>query len=112
VSAKLSKKARSEVLDVIWNSLPEEQRARIVATAAMPEDLIDTSDIPEVLDWSGAARGKFYRPIKRQLTLRVDADVVDWFQKQAPKGGYQTAMNRVLREAMLRGRRKRTKGAA
>ena len=73
----------------------------------MPQDQIDTDDVPEVPDWSGAERGKFYRPLKRQLTLRVDADVVDWFQRQAPKGGYQTMMNRVLRAAMLRGRRKR-----
>ena len=111
MSAKHSKKARSEVLAEIWNSLPEEQRARIETVAAMPEDQIDTDDVPEVLDWSGAVRGKFYRPLKRQLTLRVDGDVVDWFQQQAPKGGYQTAMNRVLREAMLRGRRRGAKGA-
>jgi uncharacterized protein (DUF4415 family) len=107
VSAKHSKKARSEVLAAIWNALPAEQRARIEAVAAMPEDQIDTDDMPEVLDLSGAERGKFYRPIKRQLTLRVDADVVDWFQRQAPRGGYQTEMNRVLRAAMMRGRRKR-----
>ena len=107
MNSKLSKKARSEVLAAIWNALPVEQRARIEAVAAMPEDQIETGDIPEVRDWSGAVCGKFYRPLKRQLTLRVDADVVDWFQRQAPKGGYQTEMNRVLREAMLRGRRKR-----
>jgi uncharacterized protein (DUF4415 family) len=107
VNAKLSKKARSEVLAAMWKVLPAEQRARIEAVAAMAEDQIDTGDIPEVRDWSAAERGKFYRPLKRQLTLRVDADVVDWFQRQAPKGGYQTEMNRVLREAMLRGRRKR-----
>jgi uncharacterized protein (DUF4415 family) len=107
VSAKLSKKARSDVLAANWNALPADQRARLKAVAAMPEDAIDTSDVPEVLDWSNAVRGKFYRPVKRQLTLRVDADVVDWFQRQAPKGGYQTQMNRVLRQAMLRGRRQR-----
>lgn len=107
MSAKLTKKAHSEALAAIWRALPAEQRARLEAVAAMPEDQIDTSDIPEVLDWSGAERGKFYRPLKRQLTLRVDADVVDWFQRQAPEGGYQTEMNRVLREAMTRGRRRR-----
>lgn len=30
--------------------------------AAMSDDEIDTSDIPEVRDWSGAERGRFYRP--------------------------------------------------
>jgi uncharacterized protein (DUF4415 family) len=106
VSAKLSKKARSEVLAATWNALPAGQRARIEFAAAMPEEQIDTTEVPEVLDWSGAVRGKFYRLLKRQLTLRLDADVVDWFQRQAPKGGYQTEMNRVLREAMVRGRRR------
>jgi uncharacterized protein (DUF4415 family) len=112
MSAKLTKKAQSEALAAIWRKLPAEQRARIEAVAALPEEQINTDGIPEALDWSGAVRGKFYRPLKRQLTLRVDADVVDWFQRQAPKGGYQTEMNRVLRDAMLRGQRKRAKGAA
>ena len=40
------------------------------------DDGIDTSDIPEILDWSDAKRGMFYRPVKQQITLRVDADVV------------------------------------
>lgn len=78
----------------------------------MPEDQTNTDDIPAVLDWSGAVRGTFYRPLKRQVTLRVDADVVDRFPRQAPKGGYQTEMNRVLREAMLRGQRRRVREVA
>lgn len=41
----------------------------------MPDDAIDTSDLPEVTDWTAARRGVFYRPIKKQLTLRLDADV-------------------------------------
>jgi uncharacterized protein (DUF4415 family) len=84
---------------------------RLRAVAAMPEDQIDTSDpdAPEVLDWSIAIRGRFYRPTKRLLTLRVDADVIDWFKRQAGgQGGYQTAMNRALRETMLRGLRQQS----
>jgi hypothetical protein len=34
----------------------------------LPDDAIDTTDAPEVLDWSGAKRGLFYRPVKQQLT--------------------------------------------
>ncbi len=57
------------------------------------------SDIPEVRDWSGAKRGLFYRPVKKQLTLRLDADVVAWFKGHARGGrGYQTDINRALRE--------------
>ena len=76
----------------------------------MPDAQIDTSDpdAPEVLDWSNAVRGRFYRPTKRLLTLRVDEDVVDYFKREAGAGGgYQTAMNRTLRAAMLRGMRRR-----
>jgi uncharacterized protein (DUF4415 family) len=41
----------------------------------------------------------FYRPVKRQLTLRLDADVIAWFKAHAePDEGYQTRINRVLRE--------------
>ena len=80
-------------------SLLEKQKAEIEALAALPDDEIDTSDLPEVLDWSGARRGLLYRPVKQQITLRLDADVVAWFKANAPGGrGYQTEINRVLRE--------------
>ncbi|WP_372707347.1 BrnA antitoxin family protein [Brevundimonas sp.] len=65
----------------------------------MRDEDIDFSDIPLVTDWSGAVRGKFYRPEKQAVTIRLDADVVDWFKGRETK--YQTAVNRVLREYML-----------
>ena len=81
------------------SGLSDELRAEIDALARLPDERIDTSDIPEILDWSGAKRGLLYRPIKRQITLRLDADVVAWFKANAPNGrGYQTEINRVLRE--------------
>lgn len=48
-----------------------------------------------------AERGRFYRPRKVSRTLRIDADVVDFFERQGP--GYQTRMNAALRRAMLAG---------
>jgi uncharacterized protein (DUF4415 family) len=60
---------------------------------------IDLSDIPEVRDWAGAAVGKFYRPIKKPLTLRLDADVLAWLKSQGK--GYQTRINQILRAAMM-----------
>jgi uncharacterized protein (DUF4415 family) len=77
-------------------------RAELKALAAMPESEIDTADMPPVSDWSHAARGPFYRPIKRPLSLRIDADVVDWFRRQGQ--GYQTRMNLALREYVERRR--------
>ena len=67
---------------------------------ALSDEGIDYSDIPPVRDWSGAVRGKFYRPEKQPVTIRLDQDVVAWFKDQEPK--YQTAMNRVLRDYMIR----------
>ena len=68
----------------------------------LPDDQIDTDDIPEVQDWSGAKRGLFYRPIKQQITLRLDADLIDWFKTHHPQSeGYQTSINRALREYVM-----------
>jgi uncharacterized protein (DUF4415 family) len=79
--------------------LTREQRTELTSLAALPDDAIDTSDAPELLDWSGAKRGLFYRPVKQQLTLRLDADLVAWFKKHTtPDEGYQTRINRALRE--------------
>lgn len=61
---------------------------------------VDTSDIPEVLDWSKAQVGKFFRPIKQQITLRIDADIIAWFKARGE--GYQTAVNEALREHLRR----------
>ena len=72
--------------------LTPEQLAELKSLAALPDNAIDTSDAPELLDWSGAKRGVFYRPVKQQLTLRLDADVVAWFKSHTkPSEGYQSA---------------------
>ena len=83
--------------------LTEDQQAEIGALEDTPDERIDTSDIPEVLDWSEAKRGMFYRPVKQQITLRLDADVVAWFKQRARGGrGYQTDINHALREHVQR----------
>jgi uncharacterized protein (DUF4415 family) len=80
-------------------SLTRAQLAELKSLESVPDEAIDTSDAPELLDWSGARRGLFYRPIKQQLTLRLDADVVAWFRRHTTAGeGYQTRINRALRE--------------
>jgi len=75
------------------------QKAELDVLAALPDNRINTQDVPEQRDWSGARRGVFFRPIKKQLTLRLDADLIAWFRKRASNGeGYQTGINRALRE--------------
>lgn len=78
------------------------QAAELKALQAMPDDRIDYVDLPATKpeEWRDAAVGRFYRPIKQQLTLRIDADVVDWFKRQGR--GYQTRINELLREAMIK----------
>ena len=68
----------------------------------MKDEDIDTSDIPEIKDWSKAVVGKFYRPIKEPVTIRLDSDVVAWLKSAGP--GYQTRINALLRRAMAGGR--------
>jgi uncharacterized protein (DUF4415 family) len=81
------------------SNLTAAQKAELDALAAMPEDQINTAALPEQKDWSGARRGVFFRPIKKQLTLRLDADLIEWFRTHAPNGeGYQTSINSALRE--------------
>ena len=46
----------------------------------------------------------FYRPLKKPVTLRLDADIVAWFQRQGR--GYQTRINRALRELMMEERQR------
>ena len=46
----------------ISKRLTREQLAELKSLAALPDSAIDTSDAPELLDWSGAKRGVFYRP--------------------------------------------------
>ena len=76
------------------------ERKELAALAKMPDSAIDTSDIPEITDWSKAQVGRFYRPIKQPVTIRLDADVIAWFKETAPQ--YQTAVNKVLRDFMER----------
>ena len=85
--------------------LTAEQRRELKALARLPDRRTDTRAIPEVADWSGAKRGLFYRAVKQQITLRLDADVVAWFRRHTPKG-YQTNINRALREHVNRHERK------
>ena len=79
--------------------LTKRQKAELDALAGLTDAQINTRALPEVRDWSGARRGVFFRPIKKQLTLRLDADLIDWFKTHTPNGeGYQTRINIALRE--------------
>jgi uncharacterized protein (DUF4415 family) len=81
--------------------LTEAQLANLEKLAARPDSEIDTSDIPVLTaeQWKKGIRGRFYRPVKRQITARVDADVLEWLKSQGK--GYQSRINAILRREML-----------
>ena len=98
----MSKVVRKTFAD---SPLTPARKRRLAKLAGQPDAQIDFSDIPPASDefWAKAVRNPLYRPVKQQLTVRLDADVVDWLRRQAGKGGrgYQTKLNAVLRGAML-----------
>ena len=63
--------------------LTKEQKRDIRAIAAKRDQDIDFSDVPPILDWSGAEIGKFYRPKKKPVTMRLDSDVIAWLKLMA-----------------------------
>ncbi|MGZ8226741.1 MAG: BrnA antitoxin family protein [Methylococcaceae bacterium] len=84
------------------NPLTAKQLTELANLEAMPDEEIDYSDIAATTpaQWREAKQAVFYRPVKQQLTLRIDADVVDWLKSQGK--GYQTRINELLRQAMMK----------
>jgi uncharacterized protein (DUF4415 family) len=78
--------------------LTKSQAKQIRALKRMKDEDIDFTDIPELTGDEKFTVGKFYRPIKKSLTVRIDADVLAWVKKQGK--GYQTRINGYLRQAM------------
>jgi uncharacterized protein (DUF4415 family) len=79
--------------------LTRNQKRQIAAVAAKKDADIDLLEMPEVLDWSGAEIGKFYRPPKKPVTMRLDTDIISWLKGYGR--GYQTKANVLLRHAMM-----------
>ena len=77
----------------------------LAALIAMSDDEVDLNEMPEVKDWSGAVRGKAYRPRQEQTVLRIDAEMVACFDAQGAR--HLTRLNETLRAAMLDGMRRK-----
>ena len=82
--------------------MAEERKTELKGLAAMPDSAIDYSDIPPLTQefWQSAVPNPFYKPIKTHASLRIDSDVMAWLKSQGK--GYQTRINAILREAMMR----------
>jgi uncharacterized protein (DUF4415 family) len=84
--------------------LTAEKLNKLKRLATRPEREIDLSDIPEIQELpTDAVIGKFYKPKKASVTIRIDADVLAWLK--ASGGGYQTRINEYLRRLMRQSRR-------
>src|SRR2546427_414239 len=101
---KETKKARSNQPST--RALTAKQKRELAHLTSVRDDQIDTSEIPELppAAWKNAVRGRFYRPVKQAVSMRLDADVIAWLKKRGK--GYQTRANRVLR-LPFRGPRRR-----
>lgn len=98
---KLSGSSRPEKRVLIRQEdiiITDKMRAQLKALKDREPDLTDPEH-PEMTDWSNAVRGKFYRPLKKQVTIRLDLSVLEWFKQNAKQ--YQTLINTACIEYML-----------
>ena len=81
--------------------LTEAQRQNLKKQAAKPDDQIISDEMPELTTGQLAAmqRSGLYRPVKQQITTRIDADVLAWLKSGGK--GYQSRINDILRQAMM-----------
>lgn len=101
MAKKSSASSRQEQLHRVKPSdimLTEKMMKELKALKNRKTDLSD-KDAHEITNWEEAVVRKFYRPIKKQITVRIDADVLEWFRDVAEK--YQTLINTACREYMM-----------
>ena len=81
--------------------LTPKQLENLRRLAKLPDSEIDLSDIPEIKGLPpDYLIGRFYRPKKTSVTIRLDADVLAWLKGTGE--GYQTRINTYLRKLMQR----------
>src|SRR5580658_10356728 len=98
-SASSRQERRVPATALFTTPLTDKQRRELQRLAALPDSHIDFSDAPQGKPRASDLQvGRFYRPIKQLVSLRVDADVLAWYRGQGKK--YQTYMNEVLRREM------------
>ena len=99
-SSQQEKRLLSSVL--FTTPLNELQKKELERIAKIPDSAIDYSDAPRLKSAPNQVRvGRFYKPVKEQISLRVDADVLAWFRSRGRR--YQTYINDLLRREMQKG---------
>jgi uncharacterized DUF497 family protein len=92
-------------LDEVRKRMPSKSEAvQLKKLAALPDDQIDTTDIPELTDFAGGVRGRFYRPVTQSVTIRLNAPDVEAARQLSKLKGlpYQTYIKGLLHDALVR----------
>ena len=97
-----TKTAKHKIDTTTPHKLTAKQKADLTALLAKSDVDIDVSDLPPLNDtfWKNAVRNPYYKPTKTSTTVRVDSDVLVWLKSQGK--GYQTRINAILRQAMVK----------
>ncbi|HBY64489.1 MAG TPA: cytoplasmic protein [Solibacterales bacterium] len=97
--ASSPREKRVPASEAFTRPLTPRERRGLVRLAAKPDAQIDYDSIPPATSLPEELFvGRFYRPLKQQVSLRIDADVLAWFRARGRR--YQTYMNEVLRREM------------
>ncbi len=84
------------------NSLVDEEKTHTEALENIERGEAGVpSRVPAEISVADRRIGTLYKPVKQRVTIRLDADLLDWFREKSRGKGYQTMINRVLREYML-----------
>jgi predicted DNA binding CopG/RHH family protein len=100
-----SSKTITMTLEQIKNrKIPKAEAEMLKRLAVMPDDEIDTSDIPELTSFAGGVRGRFYRPLTQSVTIRLNKPDIEAARQLAKVKGlpYQTYIRGLLHEALVR----------
>ena len=82
-------------------ALTREDQALLQELEKMPEEDIDTTDIPEVLEVRNPRRGAYYQPAQKEITVTLDEDIIHWLESQpAGQDGLNTCIRNILRARM------------
>jgi predicted DNA binding CopG/RHH family protein len=87
----------------------KERKQELAALAAMPDDQIDPSDIPEIKNRTGGVRGRFFRGETRMISIRLDETDLQTANRLAGAKGipYQTFIKSLLHDALEREAKRR-----
>ena len=79
----------------------DELERKIAAISNIKDEEINTTDIQPLTDdsFKNAIFNPYYKPVKKQLTVRLDAVLIEWLKGQGK--GYQTRLNDILKKAMI-----------